>query len=341
LAVLRRNGEPDRVPFVEFWIDIGVMQAVVGRPIPADEDELRKYRVEFMTKAGYDYVMGYHSFTFPGPQSIAAEDTAIRSAGQRDWRNEACGPIQTWEDIEAYQWPCVRNANFADIEKLKPLLPSGMKVISPLPNGLLENLINLMGYEPLCYNLIDEPALVAAVVDRIGQSLLNLYEVLCDFNHIGALLLNDDLGFKTQTMISPGDLRAYIFPWYKRLTKCAHEHGKPVILHACGNCNEVMEDLIDEVGIDAKHSFEDVIQPVADFKREYGSRIAVLGGIDVDILSRGTESQVRKYTQQVIQECVPGGGWALGSGNSIPNYVPVENYLAMLDEGRKLGVYPH
>ena len=96
-----------------------------------------------------------------------------------------------------------------------------------------------------------------------------------------------------------------------------------------------MDDLIDWVGIDAKHSFEDVIMPAAEAKRRYGDRIAILGGVDVDYLSRHSVDEVRAYTRKVIEECAPGGGWALGTGNSVPNYVPVENYLAMLDEGRK------
>ena len=339
LTVLRLRGEPDRVPFFDLFFDLQVGEAVLGRPVPQDADEARKYRVEFMTKLGYDFVVGRHGFGFPGRDHLLAEDTALRGSGQRGWRDEAHGPLESWEKFEQYQWPKVEDASFEDIEKLEPLLPEGMKVIPVLPNGPLENLVGLMGYEPLCYALMEEPELVRAVADNIGQASLDLYEVLCECDQIGAVALNDDLGFKTQTMISPAHLREYVLPWHKRLTECAHQHGKPVILHACGNCAEVMADLIEDVGIDAKHSFEDVIQPVAEFKRQYGSRVAALGGIDVDVLSRGSEEEVRRYTRRVIEECAPGGGWALGSGNSITNYMPVENYLAMLDEGRKTGVY--
>jgi uroporphyrinogen decarboxylase len=100
----------------------------------------------------------------------------------------------------------------------------------------------------------------------------------------------------------------------------------------------VMEDLI-EVGYDAKHSFEDVIQPVEEAKRQWGDRLAILGGIDIDLLSRGTPEQVRARTREVLEACMPGGGYALGSGNSIPNYIPTENYLAMLEEGWRVGRY--
>jgi hypothetical protein len=73
-----------------------------------------------------------------------------------------------------------------------------------------------------------------------------------------------------------------------------------------------------------------VIVPVTEFKQRWGKRIAVLGGIDVDILTRGTQDDVRQATQRVLETCAPDGGYACGSGNSVPNYVPAANYLAMV-----------
>ena len=34
----------------------------------------------------------------------------------------------------------------------------------------------------------------------------------------------------------------------------------------------------------------------------------------------------------IIDACTPGGKFALGAGNSISSYIPVENYLTMIDE---------
>lgn len=81
---------------------------------------------------------------------------------------------------------------------------------------------------------------------------------------VGAVVISDDLGFKTQTLISPHDLRTFILPVHKMLCEVVHQHGKACILHSCGNLSSIMEDLIDEVGIDARHSFEDVIMPVEE-----------------------------------------------------------------------------
>jgi len=111
-----------------------------------------------------------------------------------------------------------------------------------------------------------------------------------------------------------------------------HEAGLPYILHSCGNVAAIMEDLIDGVAIDAKHSFEDAIMPAGQFKRRYGDRIGTLGGVDVDVLARQDPPTIRSYVRKLIDECAPGGRFAVGSGNSIPDYIPPENYLTMMDE---------
>ncbi len=98
-----------------------------------------------------------------------------------------------------------------------------------------------------------------------------------------------------------------------------------------------MDDLIHDVKIDARHSFEDVIEPVSQAKQRYGKDIALLGGIDVDFLCRATEGEVRQRVRDTLNACMPGGGYCLGTGNSVANYIPLENYLAMLDEGRRYG----
>lgn len=335
---ITRDGIPDRVPFLDLLHDPAVMPAVLGREAPADPQGQRQYRIDFALAIGYDVVRGLvGNFGFTGPPSRLAQDTT-QAERQRGWRDDHHGAVTNWAEFEAYPWPRIEAADFSDLEALSGMLPAGMKMVVTLPSGVLENLIRVMGYEPLCYAVVDDPDLVRAVADRVGQCELDLYHALCDFDEIGALWLNDDLGFKTQTMIRPVDLREYIFPWHARLVEHAHAHGKPVMLHACGNVSEVMEDII-ATGIDAKHSFEDIIQPVAEFKRQYGDRLAAIGGIDMDVISRAGEAEVRVYTRKVLEDCAPGGGYVLGTGNSVPNYIPVTNLLAMFDEGRKHGVY--
>ena len=158
------------------------------------------------------------------------------------------------------------------------------------------------------------------------------YGHLLDLDNLRAVFPGDDMGFKTGPLVSPADLRTYILPWHKTFAAMAHDRGLPYFLHSCGNLDSIIDDLIDDVGIDGKHSFEDAILPVEDFQARHGGRIAALGGLDVNILSAGSEDDVRRRTRHLMDICGERGRYAVGSGNSIPSYVPVRNYLAMVDE---------
>jgi uroporphyrinogen decarboxylase len=194
-----------------------------------------------------------------------------------------------------------------------------------------------MGFEAFSFSLIDNPDLVAAISEKVNSALFKIVETWCSMDAVGAQLINDDMGFKNSTLASPEVLRTYVFPADRKICEIAHRHGRPVFLHSCGKLDEIMDELIDDVGIDAKHSFEDVIMPVWEAKRRWGKKIGLLGGVDMDVLARGSEDDVRAYTRKCIDLCLPGGGWALGSGNTIANYVPIQNFLAMINEAKCFG----
>jgi uroporphyrinogen decarboxylase len=341
--VFLRQGVPDRLPFIELFADHEIMEAVLGEPIPRPDPSNRplyeqyiRQVLSFYYNLGYDYVFANAIVNLPR-QVIRADDTAALKHPQRIWDDENTGPIQTWEDFEKFPWPRPEEIDYYRLEYTSKIMPEGMQMIYLGPGGQFENMAELMGLTSMAYKLHDDPALVQAVADKVGEMLVSMYSTAAQAPGMGALFLGDDMGYKTSTTISPLHLRHYVFPIQKRLAAIAHANGLPFLLHSCGNLERVMDDLIDDVGIDGKHSFEDVILPVAEAKRLYGDRIAILGGVDMDFLCRHTTDEVRAYTCQIIEACSPGGGYALGTGNTVANYIPVENYLAMLDEGRQVG----
>jgi len=101
-------------------------------------------------------------------------------------------------------------------------------------------------------------------------------------------------------------------------------------LHSCGNVNEVMDDIIDDIGFCGKHSYEDNIEPVEDVYERLHNRLAIMGGIDIDFICRSTPEAVYTRSLAMLERASTRGGYALGSGNSIPYYIPDENYFAMI-----------
>ncbi|HIT00001.1 MAG TPA: hypothetical protein IAA59_07175 [Candidatus Faecaligallichristensenella faecipullorum] len=140
-------------------------------------------------------------------------------------------------------------------------------------------------------------------------------------------------------MVGYDTLRRYVKPIHAKIVQIAHQAGLPVILHSCGSLGPLLDEWIDEVGVDAKHSFEDGILPVAQAYQQCWPRAAILGGYDLNRLCHDTPKEVYAHCRELI-EMGRQGGYALGSGNSIPDYVPADNYLAMLNAARDARLNP-
>jgi len=339
---LRREGMPQRVYFIELLLDEEVKQTVAERfglmeDVARDDPHYlltREWRVNRFL--GYDYLRcGLDNFDFRVHRH-AAEDTAgLPRHGGREFVDEHRGPITTFDEFEAYPWPDPKELTTHKLEWFQENLPDDMCIVGS--GGFAhfaEYLSWLMGYETFCYALFERRDLVAA----ISRRLIELYEVVVDrmlqFDRVKVIWGSDDMGFRGGTLVSPDDLREFVLPGHKAMAQAAHTAGRPYLLHSCGKLDAIMDDLLDDVKIDGKHSFEDTIGRVEDFKAKYGDRIAVLGGIDVDFLCRNDEAAVRRRTRETLNAC-HGPGYLLGTGNSVANYIPLENYLAMLDEGRR------
>lgn len=341
IDILMGRSHSTRVPLVEYLVDDVVMRPIVtdllGRkwvePGTTRESLVRYLDnfIEFWYRMGYDVVRYEEALPLPQNKLFTA-DAAPQSTKDRSWADTHHGVITSWEDFERYPWPRVEEFDFFAFEYLSKHLPDGMGLIACHGGGVFEHLSWIMSFEGLSMALFEEPDLVRAVADRLGEAMTDFYNNLLDLENLVAVFPGDDMGFRSSTLISPAGLRAYTLPWHKQFAAMTHRAGLPYFLHSCGRVTGIMKDLIEDVGIDGKHSYEDAIIPVQEFQALYGKWIAVLGGVDLNILSGGTADEVRKKTRLLLEECGARGRYAIGSGNSVPSYVPVENYLAMVGE---------
>lgn len=338
---------PKRPPFVELFLDQEILAEISKEYMGKDwvflsEDrESRKAfwknSIDVYYRLGYDYIRVSGNLDFPGKYRMT-DDTAVLSKDKRGWAEEGVGPIASWEDFERYQWPSLDKIDLRDYEYASKMVPEGMGVFVCPASGFLEIPMDiLLGYENLSFLLYDDPKLVNAVFEKVGLLIYGFYEKLIGLPNMVGFFQGDDMGFKTQTLLAPDMLRKYVLPWHKKLAKLAHDNNLVYMLHSCGQLDSIMDDLIDDVKIDAKHSFEDEAMPVREFKKKYGQKVGVLGGVDIDKLCRLEEPELRKYIRGILDTCMVGGRYALGSGNSVCNYIPVENYMIMLEEGMNWG----
>ncbi|MCD4830192.1 MAG: hypothetical protein K8R02_00110 [Anaerohalosphaeraceae bacterium] len=331
------NNRPKRLPIYDHFVNDPVIEKIINKPLESlidgndsDVNEYFKRYCNFYLQMTYDTVSYESCIT-----EILPEGGALLG--------EKAGAIQTRSDFQSYPWDEVPKQfwkkNQGRFEALRNNMPGGMKAIGGIGNGVFEICQDLMGFERLCYVQIDDPELFADIFKKVGDLMINIWSTfLQQYSDIYAVCrFGDDLGFKTGTLLSPVTVIVYIVPQYKRVVHLIHDAGKPFLFHSCGCIFEVMDEIINTVGIDAKHSNEDGIAPFDKWIEQYGSRIGLFGGIDTDHLCRKNPDEIYEF---VLEEATRfrqnARGFALGSGNSIPAYVPAENYLAMIRAAQKL-----
>ncbi|MFC2145102.1 uroporphyrinogen decarboxylase family protein [Actinomycetota bacterium] len=367
VAIVEGTKKQDEVLSAELLIDEEVKKFIVEKyfgyknvPPPSsqrfgsnkEEKDFRKteeYRkayedyhraiIDLYFKLGYHFIPDlefYLNFSSLNTVSRVGNDNALLSRGERYWAEEDFGMIRSWEDFEKFPWE-EADQMLDEYERhlifLGENLPEGMKIVSQA--AMYEPILEwMLGYQGLFFLTHDDPHLVTAIFDKWGSLVEKSYIIASQMDKVGVIWHGDDLGFKTGTMLSPEFLRKWVFPWFKRFGEIAHENNKSYWYHCCGNKSEIMGDLIDNVKIDAIHAFEDSCCSVIDYKKEYGDRLGLLGGVDIDKLARLDTIQLKDYCNKILNNCMPGGRYIFGSGNSICNFIPVENYLTMLEVAR-------
>ena len=322
LRVLRRE-EPHRPTLFEFFLNDRLYEKLAGKKISPEMEWIAYERVRFAAypRAGYDYVtVKVPGFEFPHGEQ--AHDASVS-------QNEGA-MISDRASMEAYPWIEAEKARYDWLEELAQYLAPGMKMVIWGPGGVLENAIALVGYENLCLLIMDDPDFAMELFANIGSRLERYYQITAAYDFVGACISNDDWGFKTQTLFSPRAMRQFVFPWHKRIVEQIHAAGKPAILHSCGNFLKVLDDIVDDMQFDARHSYEDTIMPVEEAYEDHHHRLAILGGIDVDFVCRAPIETIEERCRQMLARVRGRGGYALGTGNSVPAYVPDEGYFAMI-----------
>jgi len=326
-----KNEKTDRIPLYEHIICPEIMEEIMGTPfISLYETNKEAY---FKTYCAFFRQMGYDTVSFE-----CCVTKNLQGGGALD--NKTSGSIHSIEAFNAYDFAAVKEqywqANTADFTALRKVLPSDMKVIGGVGNGVFEIVQDLVSFPELCYIKADDTALFASLFQAVGGLLQGIWQdFLRDFSDILAVgRMGDDLGYKMGTLLGPSDVIDHIVPQYKGIINAVHSADTPFLLHSCGKIFDVMEDLL-AAGIDAKHSNEDVIAPFSDWIEKYGSRIGNFGGVDTDVLCSKSPAEIKEYCLRVLDySAKKEGGVAFGTGNSIPLYVPAKGYLAMIDAYR-------
>lgn len=342
LAALRR--EPvDRVPYLETVIDEVVALEFLGYPIPADLPP-----AELGAGTSGPVLAGslLGSPRYPLQELVAALDLdgfgaylfapSLRVDVVIDGHSMAAGgTIKTRADLRRIDLPDPDNpAVYAPLRAFLEEHRGTTRALYCFTNLGSDPVILGMGFEHFAACLYDDLPLVEEMFDLFAgwqaRVAANLSALPFDF-----LWFGDDIAFKTQPYVSPKFFRRLFLPRYRQV---AENIGKPWIFHSDGNLLPILDDLL-SLGMSGLHPIEPAAMDIELLKQRYGGQVCLVGGIDLDLLSRGTLEEVRTETQRVLKLAAPGGGYIAGSSNSIPYYCHARNVAAMRRAAAEFGSY--
>ncbi|MCB0282747.1 MAG: nucleoside 2-deoxyribosyltransferase [Calditrichaeota bacterium] len=326
-----KRGKAEYIPLAELGIHPLIKEKLLGRPITTLKDD-----VDFWHKAGYDYIKLQPGADF-NPQAVGLDGKVTFNEDgtlSRKWAAHSKGVISSFADFENYHFPSAADFDYTKFEQVSRLLPDGLGVIGQY-GDIFTMTWEMMGFEEFSMNLFLNPDLVKLLNDKIGGLVLSMFEYFAQSAAVDVLWYSDDIAFTNGLLVSPETLNSYLFPWLKKIGELAKKYNKPLIYHTDGILYDVFDDII-RCGVDAIHPIEPKAMDIGEVKQKVGAQLALLGHVDVDLLSRGTEEQIRKKVIENIEKAGYNGGYCAGSGNSVPEYVKFENYLAMINTVKEI-----
>lgn len=322
--------EPDRVPWIELEVEQIVFDKILENPHRPIDIPLGLYNRDveeekaFSRKVGKDSIL--YSFRPPVFCDFHKGADGIIYYGD--------GHIQSRDDFKKMVFPDPEDKSFfkpaQDFVKKKDEFAALATTRLGFAATYLS--IGMMEFFTLLY---DDLEFVLEVMERYTQWLSRVMEIVSNIG-FDVVSASDDMAMKSGPMISPQMIEGYFIP---PMQKVARSIGVPWIAHSDGNMLSLM-DIWLKLGQKGIHPIEPIAMDIRNIKKEYGSRVCIIGNVDVDMLSNSTPHEIETVVRDLILNIAPGGGYILSSGNSLTSYVNIKNVMAMGKALKKYGHYP-
>jgi len=217
---------------------------------------------------------------------------------------------------------------FADIPVKVAKFPNRFRVFQ-IGFSLYERAWTMRGMEALMTDFLDHPEFVRGLFNRIAD--YNIVQVREALRHdIDAIYFGDDWGQQHGLQMGPSLWREFIYPVLRRMYGVVREAGKFVMIHSCGDVDELFGDLV-AIGLNSFNPFQPEVMDVYSLLTRYRGRLAFHGGLSTQkTLPFGSVEDVRLETRRLL-ELGRDGGYIFAPAHDVEGDVPLENMLAAIE----------
>jgi len=168
----------------------------------------------------------------------------------------------------------------------------------------------------------------------------DLLRIIADFNirqvhkalkfDIDAIYFGDDWG-QQQGLIMGYDIwKKFIYPELKRMYHEVKNAGKYVMIHCCGDVDELFDDLI-EAGIDCFNPFQPEVMDVKSLIKDYRGKLTFHGGLSIQkTLPFGTREDVINESAELLK-LGSEGNYIFSPSHAVEGDTNLDNILAFIE----------
>lgn len=334
-----QHQEPDRVPHLEFRIDshavyeyvlehkLGyeIVDAGTGKQTIRPEDD-----IEFAQRLGMDAVSCNFSWR---PNNIFKQ-------AKDGTRRYVDGSIKTWADLDNLEPPPLLASQLNRLERyLRAAQGTGVGVCANF-TSFFDSALLAIGMTDALYRIYDDRSLVEEVMNLILDHQEKVMQALCDrfADDLTFVLVNDDIAHNTGLLIHPDAFMEIFPPRMKRLIAPAKERDILVAIHTDGKIHQALP-ILHDIGFNIVHPVQPESNDIVALKKLWAGKMAFVGNIHTPLLAYGHKEEIEEKVREYCIQLAPGGGYVLGSSNSITKGIPPENFVTMIQAVHKYGRY--
>ncbi|MBN2063042.1 MAG: hypothetical protein JW882_21745 [Deltaproteobacteria bacterium] len=127
------------------------------------------------------------------------------------------------------------------------------------------------------------------------------------------VVIADDIAYEKGPYLNHEDMERLFEPFYIRAVDLIHAFGAYALYHSCGNLTKIIPDII-SYGFDGLAACQGNPMDILAIKKEYGSRLTLLTGIDAELLQAELiDEEMKEHFIKKISLLASKGGFILGS----------------------------